>query len=372
MSQEVLHEVLGGVGVITLHRPQAMNALSLTMVREIIQLLQAWESDPDVHGVLLQGAAREAKGGQPGSVHFCAGGDIRFLFEAGSAGDPNVEAFFTEEYALDHRLHTYPKPVVAWLDGVVMGGGMGLAQAARLRVATGRVRMAMPETRIGLFPDVGGGFFLSRCLGAMGEYLGVVGAQVCAADALALGLADVVVGDGALPALLQGLRQQPLAAPGDLLPRVRACARSHPLASLAQPVIAPHLAAIDHHFSQPSLQGIEASLLADDSDWARDTLAHMANNSPLMMAVTLAQIRHARGMALADVFRMERTIVHRCFEPREGGTCEVLEGIRALVIDKDHAPAWRPSTIAEVTDEMVERHFVPVWSAAAHPLSTLN
>lgn len=372
MSNDVLHEVLGGVGVITLNRPQALNALSLGMVRDIAAVLDAWELDATVHGVLMRGAAREAKAGRPAEVHFCAGGDIRFLYQRSLLRDPDVDAFFTEEYALDHRLHTYPKPVVAWLEGVVMGGGMGLAQAAQLRVATESVRMAMPETRIGLFPDVGGGFFLSRCEGAVGEYLGLVGVHLGLADALALGLADLSAAQGALASLLQDLQSTPLRAASELLPRVSAHAIFHPASGQAKATVSAHRIDIDRHFSLPTLQDIEASLRSDPSEWAQATLAHMAKNSPLMMAVTLAQVRRARGMTLAEVFRMERTLVQHCFTPREEGACEVLEGIRALVIDKDNAPAWHPPHSAGVTSAMVDAHFTPVWSEQAHPLRALS
>lgn len=374
-SSPILTEVIGGLGVLTLNRPQALNALSLEMVREMSNVLHGWRSDPAVLGVLLRGSAREPAPGKRASRHFCAGGDIRFLLEAGRAGDPAVEDFFSEEYALDHLLHVYPKPTVAWMEGVTMGGGMGLAQGCSLRVATESLRMAMPETRIGLFPDVGGGYFLSRCAGALGEYLGVVGPHLHVTDALAVGLADAHAQAASLDVLLNTLRAKPAASSADVLARIEQHLSEHPLHDLPEATVTAHMDAIQRHFSLHSLQDICESLAVDGSDWARETLGHMGGNSPLMMAVTLEQIRRARSMPLAEVFRMERTLVRNAFRPRTAGgqACgaEVLEGVQALVIDKGRAPQWHPATIAEVDGREVEAFFGQVWPVGAHPLREL-
>ena len=210
MERVIQTEIVGGLGVITLNRPKALNALSLEMVRELTVVLRGWSAHPAVHAVLLHGAPRPAEGGRHPVTHFCAGGDIRFMHDAALAGDAAVEDFFTEEYSLDHLIHSYPKPTIAWMEGVTMGGGMGLAQGCELRVATESLRMAMPETRIGLFPDVGGGYFLSRCVGSVGEYLGIVGPHLHVTDALTLGLADVHARSDALPVMLAELRAQPI------------------------------------------------------------------------------------------------------------------------------------------------------------------
>lgn len=371
----ILTEVIGGLGVITLNRPQALNALSLGMVREMSNVLHGWRSDPAVLGVLLRGSAREPAPGKRAARHFCAGGDIRFLLDAGRAGDPAVEDFFSEEYALDHLLHVYPKPTVAWMEGVTMGGGMGLAQGCSLRVATESVRMAMPETRIGLFPDVGGGHFLSRCAGALGEYLGVVGPHLHVTDALAVGLADAHAQGASLDVLLNALRARPAASSADVLARIEQHLSEHPLPDLPEATVTAHMDAIQRHFSLHSLQDICESLAGDGSDWARETLSHMGGNSPLMMAVTLEQVRRARSMPLADVFRMERTLVRNAFKPR--GTAgqvrcaEVLEGVQALVVDKGRAAMWHPALIADVDAAEVEGFFHQLWPPAAHPLRDL-
>lgn len=372
MSCPVATEVVGGLGVITLNRPRALNALNLEMVRELTTVLRGWADDPAVLAVLLRGSAREASDGKQPVTHFCAGGDIRFMHDAALAGDPAVEDFFTEEYALDHLIHVFPKPTIAWLQGVTMGGGMGLAQGCKLRVATETLRMAMPETRIGLFPDVGGGYFLPRCAGAIGEYLGVVGPHLHVTDALTLGLADVAALGECLPAFLADLRQAPGETGESIVARLRAHLDLHSLTHLPEATVTVHFDAIQRHFSLPSLQDIVASLGADDSDWAKATLQQMAGHSPLMMAVTLEQVRRGRSMPLADVFRMERTLVRHCFQLRKGADSETIEGVRALVVDKDHAPRWRPATVGEVGAAQVEAFFEAVWPMHAHPLRDLR
>ncbi|MCH8178509.1 MAG: enoyl-CoA hydratase/isomerase family protein [Proteobacteria bacterium] len=371
MQGPILTEVVGGLGVVTLNRPRALNALNLEMVRELTAVLRGWSHDPAVHAVLLRGSAREAVEGKQPVTHFCAGGDIRFMHDAALAGDAAVEDFFTEEYALDHLIHAYPKPTIAWLQGVTMGGGMGLAQGCKLRVATETLRMAMPETRIGLFPDVGGGHFLSRCAGAIGEYLGIVGPHLHVSDALAVGLADVAARGDALAPFLSGLRERPEHGGEAIVARLRVHVDQHALTELPAATVTAHVEAIQRHFSLHTLQDIVASLAHDHSAWARETLQQMAGHSPLMMAVTLEQVRRARSMPLAEVFRMERTMVRHCFQLRRGADSETIEGVRALVVDKDHAPRWRPARVEDVRQDEVEAFFGQVWPLWAHPLRDL-
>ena len=189
-TNDVIAELRGQVGCITLNRPRALNALSLGMVRELMAVLLDWQKNDQVLAVAIRGSNKEGAFGA-----FCAGGDIRFLHQAGTVGNPQLEDFFTEEYALNHLIHNFGKPYIAFMDGIVMGGGMGISQGASLRVVTERTKMAMPETIIGLFPDVGGGYFLSRCPGRVGEWLALSGETIGAADAIAFKLAD-----GFLPA----------------------------------------------------------------------------------------------------------------------------------------------------------------------------
>ncbi|MCW7540950.1 enoyl-CoA hydratase/isomerase family protein [Aquabacterium sp. A7-Y] len=352
----------GDLGFITLNRPEALNALSLAMIRDLTQALLAWRDDPTVRAVVVQGATREGKG-----VAFCAGGDIRFFHGAALQGNPQVDDFFTEEYSLNHLIHVYPKPYIALMDGIVMGGGMGISQGAKLRIVTERTKMAMPETNIGLFPDVGGGFFLSRCPGHVGEYLALTGQVIGAGDALAWGLADAYLHSGELPGLVEALAGQPHENGEQVLATLRAR-----MVALPQPALVAQREAMDRHFSADGLKGILDSLAGDADPWAAETLAVLRKRSPLMMAVTLEQIRRARRMNLADDLRMERDLVRHCFALRPGAASETVEGIRALVIDKDHSPRWNPATVEEVTPEMVQAFFRSPWPAFAHPLRALG
>lgn len=356
---EVVSEVRGQVGFITLNRPRALNALSLGMVRDLMGILLAWQNDARVLAVAIRGTNKEGPFGA-----FCAGGDIRFLHQAGSQGNPLLEDFFTEEYALNHLIHNYGKPYIAFMDGIVMGGGMGISQGAALRVVTERTKMAMPETAIGLFPDVGGGYFLSRCPGRVGEWLALTGDTIAAGEAI-----DSLLADGCLPADQQASVWEALGA--------QAFASGN---AITDYVASKFIAAsadgssargqIDQYFALPSVGAIVAALEAADTDWARATAATLRKRSPLMLHVVLEQIRRARAMGLADDLRMERDMVRHCFFLRPGQS-ETVEGIRALAVDKDHAPRWNPARIEDVTPEMVAPFFASPWPAHAHPLAQL-
>lgn len=358
----VLHDTYGDVGIITLNRPQALNALSLPMIRDLTTILLAWRDVAAVKAVFVRGATQEGK-----AVAFCAGGDIRFFHQAALSGNPQLEDFFTEEYALNHLIHAYPKPYIAWMDGVVMGGGMGISQGAALRIVTERTKMAMPETNIGLFPDVGGGWFLSRCPGQVGEYLALTGQVIGAGDALAWGLADGFAASDALETFEDAPSAGFFSSDADVLRYARARLRQAPA-----PLLAAEQPAIDYHFAQPTVREIMASLQQDGSPWAQETLAAMRKRSPLMMCVTLEQIRRARSMSLADDLRMERDLVRNCFYIRPGEASETVEGIRALAVDKDHSPRWSPPTVETVTPEMVQQFFRSPWPRHAHPLHGLG
>jgi enoyl-CoA hydratase len=358
----VVAEKRCNIGVITLNRPQALNALSLGMIRDITAALLAWRDDTEIVAVLLKGATQEGKG-----VAFSAGGDIRFFHQAVLSCDPTLEDFFTEEYTLNHLIHTYPKPTVALMDGIVMGGGMGIAQGSAIRIVTERSKLAMPETNIGLFPDVGGGYFLSRCEGHMGEYLALTGQVAGAGDAIALRLADFFVPSSALAALVETLCDQPMESGA----HVRASVVSHTQSAPA-PQWTAQREAIDAHFACEDIPAIFESLEGDASDWAAATLATLRKRSPLMLAVTLEQVRRARSMELADDLRMERDIIRHCFNLRPGPASETVEGIRALAVDKDQSPRWNPTCIEDVTRADVEAFFVSPWPAHAHPLRMLG
>lgn len=357
----VLAEVNGCLGVITLNRPQALNALSLAMIRDMTTLLRAWGDDSRIQAVVVLGAGREGK-----PAAFCAGGDIRFFHQAALAGDEALEAFFTEEYALNHLIHQFPKPYIALMDGVVMGGGMGISQGAKLRVLTEHSKLAMPETNIGLFPDVGGGYFLSRCPGHSGEWLALTGQVIGAGDAIELGLGDVFVKSAELPAIVEAFRTGVQDSAEHVVATVMERADLAPVAEHWE-----SRALINRHFQAASVPALFASLEADGDPWAKHTLETLRKRSPLMMAVTLEQIRRARGLSLADDLRMERDLVHRSFHLRPGAASETVEGIRALAVDKDHQPRWNPARVEDVSREQVDAFFASPWTPATHPLRDL-
>ena len=362
--EEVITEVRGRVGFITLNRPKALNALSLPMIRALAATLLAWRDDPAVDAVAIRGSNKAGVFGA-----FCAGGDIRFFHQAVLRGDAELEDFFTEEYRLNHTIHTFPKPYIAFMDGIVMGGGMGISQGARLRIVTPRSKVAMPETNIGLFPDVGGGYFLSRCPGFAGEWLALTGDVIDAATALQLNLADTCFDAEQLQAAWDALA----ALPNHRADTLAQWVASYSIAGYADTTMPNH--EIDQFFATGSAADMVKALEASNSEWAKTTAATLRTRSPLMMEVTLELVRRARHMTLAQDLKLERDIVRHCFNTRHlnrfMADSETTEGIRALVIDKDNAPKWNPARVEDVTAEMVLPFFESPWPAAEHPLKDL-
>jgi len=347
-----------GVATVTLNRPAALNALTLGMLECLGAWLDEWERDAGVRAVVLRGAGGKA---------FCAGGDIRGLREMFLVGGGAHRHFFEVEYSIDHRIHAYPKPVVAIMDGIAMGGGMGLAQGAALRVGGPRTRIAMPETRIGFFPDVGGTWFLQRAPGMLPLYLGLVGVTIGAADALYAGLLDVCLPPEAIASLDAELPHA-AAAPD---PRAAIAELGRRLA-----VPPPHgelealRPAIDLHFGRDSvaaiLDSLESEARPEYQPWAAKTLALLAERSPTLLRVAFEQLRRGRGLGLAECFRLELNLIHGCFAQGD-----FVEGIRALLVDRDNAPRWNPPSLAEVSDASVAAFFAPRWAAPDHPLRHL-
>lgn len=372
-SPDVITEVVGSIGLITLNRPKALNALSLPMVQALLDTLQAWKDDTAVIGVAIRGSN---KNGQPGSPEalfgaFCAGGDIRFFHQAALEGNADLDTFFTDEYTLNHLIHHYPKPYIAFMDGIVMGGGMGISQGASLRIVSEKTKMAMPETGIGLFPDVGGGYFLSRCPGHVGEYLALTGDVIDGEQAVAWALADVCVQSDALSAMWSEVQSQTSA---------EALAQWIATQMIAAKAINTRAIAVfgtemEAAFAQATIPEILAHLDQSDTEPSRDAAKILRQRSPLMLHVVLEQVRRARSMTLADDLRMERDLVQHCFYTahldRSGASSETVEGIRALAVDKDHQPRWNPASIEQVTPAMVEPFFTSPWPAGAHPLKDL-
>ncbi|WP_420995408.1 enoyl-CoA hydratase/isomerase family protein [Cupriavidus sp. 30B13] len=360
---EVRFDEINGVGVATLDRPRQLNALSYPMIGALDAQLAAWAAQPGIAAVLLRGAGAKA---------FCAGGDIRALYDSFHAGTPLHRQFFVDEYRLDYRLHRYPKPVVALMDGIVMGGGMGLAQAARLRVVTERSRVAMPETGIGLVPDVGASFFLGKLPLALSLYVGLTGATLGAADALLCGLADIAVPAARLENLeqtLAGIRWT-----GDVTEDLRAALQPQPdaVAAAASAPLQAVLPAVLRHFRADASVAALCASLEREADpryapWADSTLQILRKRSPLMTAVTQELLLRGRRLDLASCFRMELGVVAHAFTQGD-----FIEGVRALIVDKDNAPRWRVASPQEVGEAAVQAFFASPWPAEAHPLAALG
>jgi enoyl-CoA hydratase len=334
---EVTFERLGHAGFITLNRPEALNALTLGMVRRIHRQLAGWADDRDVAHVAIRAN---------GSRAFCAGGDVRALYAPGLDRSPEFTAFYREEYRLNTYIKRYPKPFVALVDGLVMGGGVGVSLHGSHRVAGERMVFAMPETGIGLFPDVGATFLLSRLPGAIGLYLGLTGARVEARDALWSGIATHCVGSAQFPALAAAL--------ADARDLDRCLADfAHPPAPGA---LARQRPAIDRLFAAaPNLADLMAALRDDGDAFAGATLAQLETKSPTSLAITFRQLREGRDLAFEEAIRREFRIVSRIPLGHD-----FFEGIRALVIDKDKTPRWNPATLAEVSPQAIDRHFAPL------------
>jgi enoyl-CoA hydratase/carnithine racemase len=370
-GQQVVTRVANRIGFIELERPQALNALSTAMVDAMLEALERWRDDADVIAVVVR--SRHARA-------FCAGGDIRFLYQSYRAGDQAaLDTFFTDEYRLNHTIFTYPKPYIAFMNGVVMGGGMGISQGAHrtggVRVVGASTRLAMPETRIGLFPDVGMGWFLARTPGALGRYMAVTGETIDAASALYAGLADVYLDESAWPALIDALETEPFTTGEGVVARIR---REAAAGEEAQPhadasVLAEARGWIDRHFSLPDVPAILASLEAvqreaqgPECEWAEQAVGVLRERSPLSMAVSLEVVSRAEG-TMADVLRRDLDLTRSSFAQGD-----VMEGIRARIIDKDNRPHWRFECIEAVSRAEVERMFESPWPASSHPLRDLK
>jgi enoyl-CoA hydratase/carnithine racemase len=368
---EVQTRVFNRIGLISLNRPAALNALSHPMMVAMHDALERWRDDPQVVAVVVHSAHPRA---------FCAGGDIRFLYESFKAGRRDaIDALFIDEYRLDHLVFTYPKPYIALMQGVVMGGGMGISQGAPrsggVRVVTESTKMAMPETRIGLFPDVGAGWFLSRAPGALGAYLAVSGETIGAADALYAQLADLYLPDAAVAEFVAQLTTPGAAAFSDgaaLVAHLRALASGHRVAPApdASP-LAQARELIDRHFRYRTVGEIVASLERESDLSAREraqrTVRTLAERSPLSMAVSLELVHRAAGRTMADCLRTDLVLTRSAFERGD-----VVEGIRARIVDKDNQPAWLARSIADVTDALVAQMFESPWADDTHPLRDLH
>ncbi|WP_370665184.1 enoyl-CoA hydratase/isomerase family protein [Streptomyces sp. IBSBF 2507] len=336
-EQAVLLHTSGRAARIILNRPKALNALTHAMVRRIDQALTTWERDPAVETVVITGA---------GERGLCAGGDIRAIHDDARDGDGTASAaFWSDEYRLNARIAHYPKPYVAVMDGIVMGGGVGVSGHGSVRVVTERSRIAMPETGIGFVPDIGGTYLLALAPGELGTHLALTGAPAGAADALLCGLADHHVPSAALPALLDDLTRLP----------VREALARH-VASPAGGVLAAQRAWIDDCYAADTVEAIIGRLLSHGEPAAKETAETLLTKSPTALKVTLASLRRARRLGpLEPVLDQEYRVSCACLTHPD-----LVEGIRAQVIDKDRAPRWSPGTLAEVADADVRAFFAPL------------
>ncbi|MDR6787256.1 enoyl-CoA hydratase [Sphingomonas sp. BE138] len=338
MTQDLITTVDGPVGRLRLNRPKALHALNTAMCQGILEALERWRGDEGVRCVVIDHA--EGRG-------FCAGGDIRMLAGSGAGDGAAARDFFRTEYRMNHRLFTYVKDTVAFMDGVTMGGGVGVSQPCRYRIATENTRLAMPETGIGLFPDVGGGWYLSRLPGRIGQYLALTGARLDGAEALALGLATHY-----LPAArVEEARARIVAAPERIDAALSSLAGSAPEAGILS-----HRADIDRLFASDDLEEVLAALDADAGEFAADVRATLDTKSPLSMKVSLKLLKDAAGMAtFADEMRQEYAVACRIVQRPD-----FAEGVRALIVDKDNAPRWEPARVEGVSDHMIDRIFAPL------------
>lgn len=342
-QDDIQFSVAGGIGHVLLNRPRALNALSLDMVNAMDPELARWADDPAVQAVVIQGAGERA---------FCAGGDIRVLYDHRDQANGIKADFFRQEYRLNRRIKRFPKPYLAILDGTTMGGGVGLSVHGDYRVATERTLFAMPETGIGLFPDVGGGYFLPRCPGEIGMYLTLTGARLRAADCLYAGVATHFMPSARLPAFLDAVTG------GGLEAALAAFAEDPGTAPLAR-----FRALIDRCFSEDSVEAVIAALKdaskeasKDGADgWCDKTLDMMAGKSPTSQKISFRQVRTGATLAFEDNMIMEYRMSQGCMAGHD-----FYEGVRALLVDKDQAPKWSPATLAEVGPDIVEAHFAPL------------
>ena len=362
----------GRIGVATLNAPRSLNALSLEMVHQLEAKLEAWAVDRSIVAVWLEGSGDKA---------FCAGGDVvalyRSLTEAGDnrgAGRDSLlaETYFTAEYHLDHRIHTYPKPLMVWGDGIVMGGGLGLMAGGFQRIVTETTRIAMPEITIGLYPDIGASWFLNRMPPGVGAYLGLTGAQLNARDALDLGMADRFIPRERRGLVLAALTEADFGDRSGTALRAgvqAALDRHEDRATAPTGQVMPRLDHIQALVGAVDAATAVSRILADDSDdaWLAANRVRLADGCPMSAQLVWRMLDRHAHTSLADAFRDELVLSVQCC--RHG---DFVEGVRALLIDKDKAPRWSHADVASVPEEAIQALFVSPWDSESHPLRDLG
>ena len=344
---EVLFETRGSIGLITLNRPKALNALTQGMVLDIHPQMEAWAVDDSVHAVVIVGA---------GDRGFCAGGDILWLRNNGLEDRPNAIGFYWDEYRLNRYIKNYPKPYIAFIDGITMGGGCGLSVHGDFRVATERTMYAMPETGIGLFPDVGGSYFMPRCPGETGMYSALTGDRLKSADAVYLGIATHYMSSEKVDAAIEALSNAQL-GDNDAVATVLADFSEDAGPSEVQRVQGQ----IDVAFREDSAAAVMKALELNGSDWAVKTLATLQTKSPTSVNITFRQMREGAGMDFDDCMRMEYRIVSRVMAAHD-----FYEGVRAVIVDKDNAPNWDPAEFSSVSEAATAAYFETLGDQELH------
>lgn len=344
---EVLFEEMPGEGgslaVITLNRPSVLNSLNHTMIHEIYRQLRVWEKAEHIKAVLVKAAEGRA---------FCAGGDLRLTYDRIKSRDPIMTAFFRDEYQLNRAIFHYAKPYIALLDGITMGGGVGISIHGSHRVATSRLMFAMPETGIGFFPDVGGSYFLPRLTGRIGYYLGLAGARINGDECVQFGIAQLKVEQESIPALINDLIHQPLK--GDPNAAVSKIIDAYKV-SLQSSQLMQHQKIINDCFSQNTMEAILAALEVSGEAFCHETVKILAKKSPTSLKVSLKAMQEGARMDFDACMRQEFRLVTRFLLGHD-----FAEGIRAVIIDKDQSPHWKPETLQAISNEAVSQYFAPL------------
>lgn len=362
MKDIILTEIKNGIGIITLNSPKSLNSISLEMANALLMKLEEWKHNKEVHCLFLQGNEKA----------FCAGGDVRLLHMVLKNNTletvaPEALEFFIKEYTLDYIIHTYKKPIIAWGDGIVMGGGIGLLVGASHRIVTEKSKMAMPEITIGLYPDVGATWFLNRMPDGWGNYFGLTGALMNSADALYLGIADYFINSDLKESFMEKIltinwdksSEENKKILSSLLKSISTIKTDSPVKN--RHVFSEKLSKINSVLDFRSL--LESEALQDE--WVHAGLLSFKAGSPTSAMVTFEQLRRGKNLNLKQAFCSELNLsVHFSLQT------DFPEGVRALLIDKDKKPNWRPATLEEVNKSTIESYFTPIWNTLAPPLNT--
>ncbi|XP_060558404.1 3-hydroxyisobutyryl-CoA hydrolase, mitochondrial-like isoform X1 [Ruditapes philippinarum] len=346
VDDEVLIQQIDTKGIITLNRPKALNALNLNMIQKIMPQMTTWENDPHMTMVIMKGTGDKA---------FCAGGDIVAVTESGKLGGQLAKDFFKEEYILNNKIGTYEIPYIAFIDGITMGGGVGLSVHGTYRVATERTLFAMPETAIGLFPDVGGGYFLSRLGGRLGIYLALTGFRLKGRDVQKAGVATHFVQSDKMHALEESLLKLHDPEPLDVAHVLDKFQHESTGIPDTDFILRDHMEEINRLFEGETVEEIMQNLEKDGSPWASKQLEILKKMSPVSMKITLRLLNEGSARTLQEDLEVEYRLSQRCIEDKD-----FYEGVRAVLIDKDQSPKWDPTTVEGVTKEHVDWYFSPL------------